>query len=63
MNQKKGSVNLKVLGTYPIRKGQKKVKRENRLRDLRDNIKETNTHNIGVPEGERGRKLILRNND
>ena len=40
---------------------EKRMKRnEDRLRDLRDNIKHTNICNIGVPEGEERERKDLR---
>ena len=54
--QKNGSVNWKTV--VEITDIEQEEKSENgQLRDLRDNIKYTNIHTIGVPEGEKRKDL------
>ena len=62
MNQQAGR-KIRVVELTEAEQWQKRIKRnENSLRDLWDNIKGTNTHITGVPEGEereKGHKKII----
>ena len=59
MNQQAGR-KIRVVELTEAEQWQKRIKRnENSLRDLWDNIKGTNTHITGVPEGEERKELKI----